>query len=126
MKKLQLPVLSLPCSRSPVDRGITTAAETGVFGPDGDWLIEGHGVDPDIVVDNLPHQTFNGQDAQLDAAIKYLQDEMKRNPIPAPAAPKYRTSRSGGEGRSRSSGARRLPSRASIRIAWGRTRYEYP
>ncbi len=29
----------------------------------GKWLIEGHGVDPDIVVDNLPHATFGGADA---------------------------------------------------------------
>ena len=72
-----------------VDRGIATAAETGVFGPDGDWLIEGHGVDPDIVVDNLPHATFTGQDAQLDAAIKYLQEQIKKNPIATPVAPKY-------------------------------------
>jgi tricorn protease len=72
-----------------VDRGIATAAEMGVFGPDGDWLIEGHGVDPDIVVDNLPHATFNGQDAQLDAAIKYLQEQIRKNPVPAPVAPKY-------------------------------------
>ena len=72
-----------------VDRGIATAAETGVFGPDGDWLIEGHGVDPDIVVDNLPHATFAGGDAQLDAAIKYLQDEIRKHPVPAPVAPKY-------------------------------------
>ena len=42
-------------------RGIATAAETGVYGPEGEWLIEGHGVDPDIVVDNLPHATFNGE-----------------------------------------------------------------
>ena len=34
-----------------VDRGIATAAETGVFGPEGQWLIEGHGVDPDVTVD---------------------------------------------------------------------------
>lgn len=38
-----------------VDRGIATAAEFGVYGPEGTWLIEGHGVDPDIVVDNPPH-----------------------------------------------------------------------
>ena len=61
-----------------VDRGIATAAETGVFGPDGDWLIEGHGVDPDLVVDNLPHATYAGGDAQLDAAIKYLQERDSR------------------------------------------------
>jgi tricorn protease len=72
-----------------VDRGIATAAETGVFGPDGDWLIEGHGVDPDIVVDNMPHATFAGGDAQLDAAIKYLQEQIRLHPVPVPVAPKY-------------------------------------
>lgn len=72
-----------------VDRGIATAAETGVYGPEGHWLIEGHGVDPDIVVDNPPHATFEGQDAQLDAAIKYLQEEIRKNPIQMPAAPPY-------------------------------------
>jgi tricorn protease len=72
-----------------VDRGIATAAEMGVFGPEGDWLIEGHGVDPDVVVDNLPHATFKGEDAQLDAAIRFLQDEIKKKPIPKPIAPKY-------------------------------------
>jgi tricorn protease len=72
-----------------VDRGIATAAEMGVYGPERQWLIEGHGVDPDIVVDNEPHATFNGQDAQLDAAIAYLQGEIKAHPIPVPPAPAY-------------------------------------
>ncbi|MEO6214211.1 MAG: S41 family peptidase [Vicinamibacterales bacterium] len=72
-----------------VDRGIATAAETGVFGPDGDWLIEGHGVDPDIVVDNPPHATFKGEDAQLDAAIRFLQEEIRKKPVPKPIAPRY-------------------------------------
>jgi len=72
-----------------VDRGIATAAEMGVYGPERQWLIEGHGVDPDIVVDNEPHATFNGQDAQLDAAIAYLQGEIKAHPIPVPVAPPY-------------------------------------
>jgi tricorn protease len=72
-----------------VDRGIATAAENGVYGPEGHWLIEGHGVDPDIVVDNLPAATFAGGDAQLDAAIKYLQELIKREPVPVPAPPAY-------------------------------------
>jgi len=72
-----------------VDRGIATAAETGVYGPERQWLIEGHGVDPDIVVDNEPHATFNGQDAQLDAAIAYLQGEIKAHPVPVPPPPAY-------------------------------------
>jgi tricorn protease len=54
------------------DNGIATAAETGVYGPEGKWLIEGHGVEPDIVVDDLPHASFAGFDAQLQAAIELL------------------------------------------------------
>ncbi|MGD9688799.1 MAG: S41 family peptidase [Phycisphaerales bacterium] len=69
-----------------VDRGIASAAETGVWGPEGVWLIEGHGVDPDIVVDNLPHATFQGKDAQLEAAITYLQQRMREQPV-LPAVP---------------------------------------
>jgi len=72
-----------------VDHGIATAAEMGVFGPEGQWLIEGHGVDPDIYVDNLPRATFDGADAQLESAVKYLLDELKRNPVPTPKAPLY-------------------------------------
>jgi tricorn protease len=72
-----------------VDRGIATAAETGVYGPGGEWVIEGHGVDPDIIVDNLPYATFKGRDAQLEAAVKYLQEEIRRKPVPVPAAPAY-------------------------------------
>ena len=48
-----------------------------------------HLLEPDVVVDNLPHATFKGEDAQLDAAIKFLQDEIKKKPIPKPAAPRY-------------------------------------
>lgn len=72
-----------------VDGGIATAAEVGVYGPEGQWLIEGHGVDPDIVVDNLPHETFNGRDAQLEAAIKYLQEKIAAEPVDVPKAPPH-------------------------------------
>jgi tricorn protease len=72
-----------------VDRGIATAAEFGVYGPEGQWLIEGHGVDPDTVVDNLPHATFGGTDAQLAAAIAYLQRQIREHPVPVPPPPAY-------------------------------------
>src|SRR5262249_38763736 len=74
-----------------VDNGIATAAESGVYGPEGQWLIEGHGVEPDIVVDNLPHTTFAGNDEQLDAAIRHLQERIRAEPIkdlPPPAFPR--------------------------------------
>jgi tricorn protease len=70
------------------DNGVATAAETGVYA-DGKWLIEGHGVEPDVVVDNLPHESFTGEDAQLKAALKELDAEIKADPRPVPAAPQH-------------------------------------
>ncbi len=72
-----------------VDKGIATAAEMGVYGPEGEWLIEGHGVDPDIAVDNPPAATFRGEDAQLDAAVRYLMEQIREHPVPVPPPPAY-------------------------------------
>jgi tricorn protease len=72
-----------------VDGGIASAAEMGVYGPKGQWLIEGHGVDPDIEVDNAPHQTYEGHDVQLRAAVEELRKEMREHPNPVPPAPAY-------------------------------------
>lgn len=72
-----------------VDNGIASAAELGVYGAERKWLIEGHGVDPDIVVDNLPWETYKGKDAQLEAAIGFLQKQIAAEPIPVPPAPAY-------------------------------------
>jgi tricorn protease len=79
----------LSASNVLADRGIATAAEMGVYGPDGKWLIEGHGVDPDIVVDNLPNATFGGKDAQLEAALSYVKGLIKEKPVPVPPHPPY-------------------------------------
>jgi len=62
---------------------------TGVYGPEGQWLIEQVGVIPDMEVDNLPHATFNGEDAQLEAAIRYLQERIAEDPRPVPNPPPY-------------------------------------
>jgi tricorn protease len=70
------------------DGGLARAPMNGVYA-DGEWLIEGHGVEPDIVVDNLPHATFNGGDAQLDAAIEYLLEEIREDPREVPPPPPY-------------------------------------
>ncbi|HYF13874.1 MAG TPA: S41 family peptidase [Phycisphaerales bacterium] len=70
-----------------VDRGIASAGEYGVFGPEGAWLVEGRGVEPDITVDNPPHATFKGQDAQLDAAIAHLKQRILEQPVELPPVP---------------------------------------
>ncbi len=83
----------LTSSNRLADQGVATAAENGVYGPNArgvnEWLVEGHGVDPDIVVDNLPHATFNGKDAQLEAAIRYLEEQIRLKPILKPVVPPY-------------------------------------
>ena len=78
------------------DNVIARAAESGLFVHDGPgskdehkWIIEGDGVKPDMEVDNLPFATFNGGDAQLDAAIAYLMDKMYKEPIKTPVIPAY-------------------------------------
>lgn len=63
------------------DGGMARVAELPVFATDGRWITEGHGIEPDIEVDNLPHATFNGNDAQLKAAIDYLKKRIKKKPI---------------------------------------------
>ncbi len=89
-----------------VDRGIASAAEMGTYLPDRTWMIEGHGVDPDITVDNLPHATFEGHDAQLAAAIKELRAEIKADPRPVPAPPPYPDKSFHNNGRGGSGGGR--------------------
>ena len=71
------------------DNGIARAPMFGVYGPEGKWLIEGRGYMPDIELDNLPHETFNGKDAQLEAAIKLLQQKIEADPRDVPPVPNY-------------------------------------
>jgi tricorn protease len=45
------------------------------------WIIEGHGVDPDIEVDNDPAKEFAGEDQQLDRAIVEIIQALKARPV---------------------------------------------
>ena len=70
-----------------VDGGTTVVPRSGAYGSESKWLIEGHGVEPDVLVDNLPHATFKGKDAQLETAIDYLKKKIKENPVDVPVSP---------------------------------------
>ena len=54
----------------------------------GQWIIENHGVDPDIVIDNDPIKEWNGEDQQLNRAIEEVMKDLKNRqplkPVPAP------------------------------------------
>lgn len=54
-----------------------------------EWIMEGHGVDPDIIVDNDPAKEIAGQDEQLDRAIAVVKEEMQKHPVVIPPPPPY-------------------------------------
>ncbi|WP_235296726.1 S41 family peptidase [Portibacter marinus] len=71
------------------DNGIARAPMNGVYGAEGEWLIEGHGFEPDIVVVNMPHETFHGRDAQLEKAIEILMKKIQEDPRAVPDPPAF-------------------------------------
>ena len=56
-----------------IDGGTLNKPEFAPYSKDGQqWIIEGYGVDPDIIVENDPAEAFMGKDAQLDKAIEVI------------------------------------------------------
>jgi len=70
-----------------VDGGYVTRPEFGTYSLEDKWVIEGHGVDPDIEVDNLDNLVMQGKDPQLEKAIEIILAEIKKNPKSLPSAP---------------------------------------
>ncbi len=65
-----------------IDGGFLTRPEFGHYAADGkSWIIEGYGVDPDIIMDNDPYKEFTGEDQQLNKAIEVIESELKNNPV---------------------------------------------
>jgi tricorn protease len=63
-----------------IDGGDLRKPEFAPFDENGNWVIEGHGVDPDIAIDNDPFKEYMGEDQQLNKAIEVILDEMKNYP----------------------------------------------
>jgi len=73
-----------------VDGGFLNRPEFSRYDIEGkSWIMEGYGVDPDIVVDNDPALEFEGIDQQLDKAIQVALDELKTAKNKIPPAPAY-------------------------------------
>jgi tricorn protease len=73
-----------------VDGGAVTMPDFGVYGTDGKWMIENHGVDPDMEVENTPESMVAGHDLQLEKAIEYEMSELGKHPFTRPVHPPYK------------------------------------
>ncbi|MDX2148333.1 MAG: PDZ domain-containing protein [Planctomycetota bacterium] len=71
-----------------VDGGAISVPTFGFYEKDGTWGVEGHGVDPDLVVLDDPAKMQEGGDPQLDAAIDHLLNELKTKAYQSPTRPK--------------------------------------
>ncbi|HEY3057682.1 MAG TPA: PDZ domain-containing protein [Chloroflexota bacterium] len=63
-----------------VDGTVTTQPEFSFFFDDVGWRVENYGTDPDIEVDNAPHDYARGLDPQLDKAIEVALDMLAKQP----------------------------------------------
>lgn len=74
-----------------VDGGSLMKPEFAPYSVDGkEWIIEGHGVEPDIYVDNDPAKEFEGEDQQLNKAIEVILEELKTKEKELPPIPPYK------------------------------------
>jgi len=60
-----------------IDGGDLRRPEFAPFDENGNWVIEGYGVEPDIVVDNDPAKEYAGEDQQLNKAIEVVLKQLK-------------------------------------------------
>jgi tricorn protease len=73
-----------------LDGGTLNKPEFAPYSPDGKgWIIEGVGVEPDIVVDNDPAREFAGIDDQLNKGIEIALEDLKTKGREIPAIPPY-------------------------------------
>lgn len=70
-----------------IDGTQITVPSFAYYKKDGTWGIEGHGVDPDLVVEADPLALAEGRDPQLEAAVTHLLAELERAPYTPPTRP---------------------------------------
>jgi tricorn protease len=73
-----------------VDGGYLNKPEFAPYNLEGTkWIIEGEGVEPDIVVDNDPAKEYEGIDEQLNKAIEVILEKLKTEEKNIPPVPPY-------------------------------------
>ncbi len=72
-----------------IDGGFFSIPTFRMYDPDRKWFKEGHGVDPDIEVDDNPTLMAKGSDPQLEKAIEVILEQLKTSENPMPEPPAY-------------------------------------
>ncbi|MCU1313408.1 MAG: peptidase, partial [Acidobacteriaceae bacterium] len=75
-----------------LDGGGVTAPRTAIYGLQGEFEVENHGIAPDVEVENLPKDSNAGHDPQLERAVSLVLEQLKSRPpatFPAPPYPNY-------------------------------------
>ncbi|HSB09479.1 MAG TPA: S41 family peptidase [Blastocatellia bacterium] len=70
-----------------IDGGTIFVPESAFASAKGEWIIEGHGVDPDIEVENDPKSLIEGKDPQLDRAVAEIMKKLKDKSVKLPPRP---------------------------------------
>jgi tricorn protease len=89
--------------RAPIlmDGGSVTSPDAAIYGLNGEWEVENAGTPADVEVEMDPALWRQGRDPQLEKAVEWLLDELKRNPPPQykrPAFPNYHKPAAAGSG----------------------------
>ncbi len=73
-----------------IDGGYLNKPEFAHYDAEGKkWIIEGHGVDPDVVIINDPAKEYAGEDEQLNKAIELILEELKKTDTKLPPIPDF-------------------------------------
>ena len=72
-----------------IDGGNVMAPRFALYGLNGEWEVENHGIAPDYEVDLDPAAVRQGHDPQLEKAVAVVLDLMKQHPTPQYKRPPY-------------------------------------
>ncbi|MFX0201876.1 MAG: S41 family peptidase, partial [Candidatus Hodarchaeota archaeon] len=70
-----------------LDGGQVYVPLSGTNDENGQWIIEGHGVDPDIEVENDPKSVLDGRDPQLERGVQEVLKMMTEKSMQLPPRP---------------------------------------
>jgi tricorn protease len=72
-----------------IDGGRVTAPRWAIYGTQGRWEVENHGIAPDVEVELDPKLVREGHDPQLEKAVEIVMESLRKNPPPAYPRPPY-------------------------------------